>query len=567
MHKHKYHFFSNITNEDKRIEAKVKYFFDCLSIAFKFTNKHYDFPCENHKTVITSIYYQIKHNKPSYAKGHIKFYFDFLAKDTNQFQFFDYETTCLTDLKIYIDSLKEKEKPNFDKFILPIETLLTELNETYFSKCFEKIKNHITSFEELESEENNHSLIECIFHHTKFIAVEFFLTGASDSDIKNIPRNICNRSIKNYDQTRHLNKIVPNLEDYFSNRKLHEQLNEVELYYNLFKSSQTLTFFIKPHYKITNKVDINIFNVHITSEKPNYIIIENFNQHHIHLKKANLIIDDNTLFANINVENNHSNTVKLAREKVLMALNTMSRFSENYYTLNFAHYQSNGSSIVPLKDNIEFDNEALLNATYQYYKKGKKIIDPTIDSFLEKNDLSFITGRDSLKRSELLTNLWFYMESYFGNTHDAVSKTSVLLKERIKQKFELSLYNFLDIEYFNFINGMPEYVSEEDRVKFHTNLYSEIGSKLKFFKKTFKHPIITEKLIIFDNGKNTTNTKFQEFIVEYLRQVNIYRNMQVHSLIQNDFFTGSNLNFLLRITNYFRQDLIAKAIENYHDEN
>lgn len=566
MHKHKYHFFSNITNEDKSVEAKVKYFFDCLSIAFKFTNKHYDFPCENHKTVITSIYYQIKHNKPNYAKRYIKFYFDFLAKDTNQFQFFDYDTTCLTDLKIYIEGLKKDEIPKFNKYILPIENLLTELNETYFSKCFEKIKNHVCSSEALESKENDHSLIECIYHHTKFIAVEFFLTGASDNDIKYIPRNICNKSVKNFEQTKHLNKIVPNLELYFKNRKLHEQLNEVELIYNLFKSSQTLTFFIKPHYKITNKVDINIFNVHITSDKPNYIVTENFN-HHIHNESANLIIDDSTLFANIIVESNHSNTVKLARQKVLIALNTMSNFSENYYTIKFAYYQSNGSSIVPLKNNIVFDNQKLLNATYQYYKIGKNIKDAKIDSFLEKNDLSFITGRDSLKRSELLTNLWFYLESYFGNTNDAVSKTSTYLSEKIKQEFEHSLYNFLDIEYFNFINGMPEFVLEEDRVKFHTNLYSEIGSKLKFFKKTFKHPIITEKLIIFDNGKNTTNTKFQEFIIEYLKQVNIYRNMQVHSLIQNDYFTGSNLNFLLRITNYFRQDLIAKAIENYHVEN
>ena len=559
-HKHKYHFFSEITNGDSRVEAKVKYFFDCLSLAFNFTNKHYDFPCENYKTVVTSIYYQIRYNEPRYAKKHIEMYLGFLFGDSNQFAFFDYDTQCLADLKNYIDTLQD-QKADFKIYEQPIKTLLTELNTTYFTKCLEKIVNHVTSDDELDSKPNDHCLIECIFEHTKVLAVEFYMTGASSDDINNILRNICNRSTKKYEQTRHLRGTISNLDEYYEKRNLQEQLHEVKLMYELFGSSQIAIFFIEPHYKFNNKVDFKLFGVHFRSDVPREIDSQKFNKYLDGLERTNAVIDENTLFASVNVESNHSNTIQSARKKVLSALGVFSEYSENQYILSFAYYLSKNNSRIPHKDNIPFKNEEINEIVYDTYRKNKLIATPLIDDFLRKNDEIFITGIHNPQRSQILIHLWFYFESYFDNSKRAISKTSALLANRMKEEFEKSLYLFLHRKYFDF-NGLHEDVQDQDRREFYINSNSEIPDKLEYFKRRFKHPVITNKLIKMNNGKFTEKVKYEKFLSEFLEQVYIYRNLYVHSLNENQFFTGNNLSLLIRVSNFFRQDLISRAIEN-----
>lgn len=561
MHKHNYDFFSAITNPDKKIEAKVKYFFDCLSIAFNFTNKHYDFPCENHKTVIKSIYYQVKFNDPKYAKRNIYFSLNILGIENNHYRIFDYNSECLSKLKSYINLLDEnKNTPNFEEYIFPLEDLLNQLEETYFSKCLQKIINHILSHEELDSISNNHSIIDCILFHTKLIAVDFYLTGASSIDINNIVKNICNSSKKHKEQIRHLKDKYDDLDQYFKNRQLVDQIKEVELIYCYFKSKQTATFFIQPHSKLKNNLDIDFFDVKFTSTLPDYINKNWFNEDYDKYKYGNPIISDKTIFAIVEMNNNHSNTINLARDKVQVAINTLGRFTENQYIIDFAYKLSNASSIQN-KENIDFDKNNLIDSLYIQYKKNKIIIDEAIDKFLIDNDFLFITGRDTKKRSELLTNLWFYLESYYKNSDDAIKRSSFTLADRVKEEFICSLYLFIDNKYFNLFNGIPIFVKDEDRHMYYTNLKTDMKKKLKIFKKSFRHPILTRKFITNDNAEYSENSKYQDFIKEYLKKVWINRNLYVHSLKENDYFLGANLNFLLALTNYFRQDLISKAIE------
>ncbi len=562
MHKHKYHFFSRITNPDKVIEAKVKYFFDCLSIAFRFTNVHYDFPCENHKTIIRSIYYQIKYNKSKFVISHISFYLDMLGKDLNQYLIFDYNTSCLSNLKEYIRNLTEKEKPDFSKFELPLDELLKQLEETYFSKCLQKVINHIASTEELDSNPNNHSLIECVLFHTKLIAVDFYLTGASNKDINEIIDNICNKSLlkEDYQKRRHLQYVIEDLASYFENRTLIAQLKELELVYNLFKSKQTATFFIQPHYKISNEIDIDFFGVKITSTKPNNIEKNWYNEHFNKYDFGQAIINENTLFAIVEINSNHSNTINIARDKVQLAINSLSTISENEYVINFAYSLSKNTSSIPLKTEMEFDNNKFLNTIYQNFRNNKQILNFDIDRFLNEKDFIFITGLVAKKRTDLLINLWFYIEAFYLDSNKAISQTSQNLSKRIKEEFECSLYSFIDSNYFNYFMGMPTYITECDRKNFYTKYYAEVPVKLNFFKKRFKHPIITKKLIKAEKFNSSEQSKFEGFIKEYLKQVNINRNLFVHSLIENEYFTSANLNLLLVISNCFRQNLISKAL-------
>lgn len=72
----KFHFFSDINNIDKKIDLKVKYFFDCFAIATSFTGVHYMFKNENHRTLVNSIIYQIEN-------GHIGFKRKYISKYLN----------------------------------------------------------------------------------------------------------------------------------------------------------------------------------------------------------------------------------------------------------------------------------------------------------------------------------------------------------------------------------------------------------------------------------------------------------------------------------------------------
>lgn len=557
MHKHNYHFFSQITNPNKIIEAKVKLFFDCLSIAFKFTNQHYDFPCENHKTVIKSIYYQLKYNNSKYAKSHISFYLDLLGTEFDQYKIFNYNTECLSSLRNYINKLEAQEKPNFSLFIEQFELLLSQLEETYFRNCLEKVINHVASNDELDSYPDNHSLIECIFMYTKYLAVEFYLTGASIADITSIVSIICNNSKDNSDKISHLSEFVNDLDNYFKNRTLIEQLQEIELLYKFIKLNQTVTFFIQPHYKIIN-IDIDFFGIKISSTKPKHIDEDWFNIQYNKFHLGTPIIDKNTLFAIVKINSNHSNTINAAREKLQLALNTLSKFTNNEYVISFAYELSKKGPSFQLTTEIEMNNEEFHNTIYEKFKHNKSIVNKRFDDFLTTKDFIFITGCHSKKRTDLLINLWFYIEAFFLDSEKAISQTSWALSKRIKEEFEKSLNSLIEINYYISFNKNQPYIIEKDKININKSINADIPTKLSFFKKKFKHPIITKKLIKFDN--NFENTKFQDFIRQYLKQVNINRNLIVHNLIENDYFTGANLNLLLVVANYFRQDLISKTL-------
>jgi len=491
-------------------------------------------------------------------------YLKFYAGDSYKFALFDYDTKCLSDLKRYVVSFDGTNNltPDFSDFEEPIKTLIYELKESYFTKCLQKIMNHICSDEDLENEANDHSLIDCIFYHTKWLAVEFYLTGATNNDVKNIPRNICNNGVDNHNQTRHLVNSCSNLGEYFRNRTLLEQLQEVELIYELFKSNQVATFFIEPHYNVSDKVDFNLFGVHITSETPKQINPEKFTIPHRRKKESKKIIGNTTLYAMLNVDSNHSDTIQFARERVLSALRVFSDFSNNDYILRFEYKLSNNESRIPLQESVGFDNEGFQSRIYDYYKKGRRIINSDIDDFLIKNDKIFISGIHNSQRSQILSNLWFYLESYYDSPKTTISKTSELLATRMKNEFDVALYEFLSRKYFDFIIGFHDDVNKSDMSAFFTNDYSEVEEKLRFFKKRFKHPLITKKLIKFDTVKCKEKEKFKDFISDYLGQVYINRNLHVHSLNENYFFTGGNLELLVRLANFFRQYLIGLTTES-----
>lgn len=72
------------------------------------------------------------------------------------------------------------------KNIFSLRRAFEPIRRNLFQQMSAKIINHIISHEELDSISNNHSIIDCILFHTKLIAVEFYLTGASSIDINNI---------------------------------------------------------------------------------------------------------------------------------------------------------------------------------------------------------------------------------------------------------------------------------------------------------------------------------------------------------------------------------------------
>lgn len=139
-----------------------------------------------------------------------------------------------------------------------------------------------------------------------------------------------------------------------------------------------------------------IFDVKFTSTLPDYINKNWFNEDYDKYKYGNPIISDKTIFAIVEMNNNHSNTINLARDKVQVAINTLGRFTENQYIIDFAYKLSNASSIQN-KENIDFDKNNLIDSLYIQYKKNKIIIDEAIDKFLIDNDFLFITGRDTKK--------------------------------------------------------------------------------------------------------------------------------------------------------------------------
>ncbi len=552
MHKHKYHFFSNIENTNKNIDAKVKYFFDCMAVSASLNNLHYNFKCENHRSLVNSIIYQIEHGEKKYMKKYIDRYLkNCYFKDCDSVIFsMGISFDVIKEINAIINN--ENTVIEFSNYLSRLKQLSLTLNKDYFRICFDKIYNHICDGEPLSKH-----IIDCIFYYTKLLVSEFYLAGATKVDSHKIIDMLLKKSKSKGDKNsdfEHLNLSSTNFEselsNYYNTKSFKQSFDEIILMYENLRKPQDFIYLIKSDLKIDVDIDVEILNVKFTSKRPLNIP-----------KKYNVKINSKRLFAICKVNLNGEKSEEIAKQKVRKSSLILEKMiKSNLIVENFSiqigkHCLVN-HPFANINNNEELKNLIAHNCLATENKDSTK---QYLINLVIKNDEYFIRGYFCNSPDETILYLWNYIEAFHVSKEDTVSKVCNILHDRFPPFYIEKLYDLLKHEYFHFMS-IPPFVKETDNPFYKalsTDPNKEYLEKICWFKKRFNHPAI--KLVtrnIEDPIKEAEY--FKNFIKSCLEEVYEQRNMIVHSCKYNSENVLSIIDIFKVIVSEFRRVKISE---------
>lgn len=542
-------FFSNISNENRVIHEKVCFFFDYLSLFSEFANLSYKYQVKSHRSLLDNIIYQFKNNDD---KKSISYLNDYLADDylNNKDKIINKNVDLFKPIDSLRDYLKNKkfDLKEFDLKEFDLEPLLDLaelLNNEYIDDIIKILYNHIASEERL----NSHNK-ECISYYASILASEFFLITCSKKDLESIIAKIIGNNYKVIgapDEHISFEKSITDYKTYYSNRNLREQLNEIKLIYNYYKSSYKITYLAECNLKIKNKFELTIGDVHFTN---NYKIEEN--EFWNILIKSELDLT-RTVYVTLEIYYNTENSKIISHSKLL---DTIKIFENNYglklmvlpYTIvNERHYTVKSKSAIEIEE-----GNAVLMFKCNKNEKSFSYSRDDLSQLIKKNDEYYFRGYYSDRIDEKLIYLWSYLESFEirWDTEKCIKKIVKKVLSQIESNNKSRFYNFLINKY---VNSLPSSIDLKQQSMLKDNWQKwESENFLKSFASEVNSPIIKDFL--------NNNIEYQRvYLNKLLSSIYEQRNMIVHGCRFNFSMVFTQIEMFTYIVKLYRIAMLKEA--------